>query len=249
MSNLKGKNILITGGNSGIGFETAKLAIGKGAKVIITGRNEQKLIDAVSELGPDAKFQVADASDIEDSIKLGNYLESNGIKLDSLFLNAGIAKFAPIEFIDEQFFDEQFNINVKGLFFTIKHLLPVLGKGSSVILNASINAHIGMPNSSVYAASKAAVISLARTLSGELIDRGIRVNAISPGPIQTPIYGKLGLEEEQLNEMAGQIQKQIPLNRFGNAEEIAKAVLFLASSDSTFMLGSEIIVDGGMSTL
>ncbi len=249
MSTLKEKTILITGGTSGIGFETAKQAIDQGAKVIITGRNEQKLVDAISELGPNAQFKLADASIFGDSLELGNYLEDENVKLDALFLNAGIAKFAPIHDIDEQFFDKQFDINVKGLFFTIKYLLPVLKEGSSVIINASINAHIGMPNSSVYAASKAAVLSLARTLSSELVERGIRVNAISPGPIQTPIYGKLGLEEQQLNAMASHIQEQIPLNRFGNPSEIAKAALFLASNDSSFMLGSEIIIDGGMSTL
>ncbi len=166
-----------------------------------------------------------------------------------LFLNAGIAKLAPIEQTDEAMYDETFNINVKGLYFTVKHLLPLMGEGTSIIINASINANIGMPNSSVYAASKAAVISLARTLSGELVNRGIRVNALSPGPINTPIFSKMGMSPEQLEATATSIQQQVPMGRFGRPEEIAKAALFLASDDSSFVIGAELVADGGMSTL
>ena len=138
---------------------------------------------------------------------------------------------------------------MKGLYFTIKHLLPLMGEGTSIVINASINAYIGMPNSSVYAASKAAVISLARTLSGELVGKGIRVNAISPGPINTPIFGKMGMSPEQLEATATSIQQQVPMGRFGRPEEIAKAALFLASDDSSFVIGAELVADGGMSTL
>ncbi|MFS4418595.1 SDR family oxidoreductase [Maribacter sp. 2307ULW6-5] len=249
MSKLENKTALITGGNSGIGFATAETFIKHGAKVIITGRNEERLQQAVAKLGSAASYIVADSGKMDDLAQLAERVGEHTDKLDVLFLNAGIAKFAPIEYIDESFFDESFNVNVKGVFFTVKHLLPYLFQDSSVILNASINAHIGMPNSSVYAATKAGVISLAKTLSGELKDRGIRVNAISPGPINTPIYQKLGLEEDQLNEMAGHIQSQVPLGRFGNPQEIANAALFLGTDDSKFMLGSELILDGGMSTL
>lgn len=249
MSKLTNKTALITGGNSGIGFTSAETFIANGAKVIITGRNEEKLKEAVAQLGNQASYIVADSGKLDQIESLAAQVGQITDKVDILFLNAGVAKFAPIEYIDEAFFDESFDINVKGLFFTVKHLLPYLKEGSSIIMNASINAHIGMPNSSVYAATKAGVISLAKTLSGELKDRGIRVNTISPGPVSTPIYGKLGLEEAQLNEMAGQIQQQIPMGRFGNTQEIAEAALFLASSDSSFMLGSEIVIDGGMSTL
>lgn len=171
------------------------------------------------------------------------------VQLDILFLNAGIAKFAPLNYIDEEFFDEAFNINVKGVFFTVKYLLPYINNGSSVILNASINAHIGSANASVYAATKASVISLAKTLSGKLIDKNIRVNAISPGPISTPFYDKLGLQKEEFEQMNDELRQQIPMGRIGDAKEIANVVLFLASDASSFMLGSEVVVDGGMSTM
>ncbi len=249
MKKLTNKVALITGGSSGIGLATAKVFAEEGAEVIITGRNQESLDKAVGELEHRVTGMVSDTAQLADIEKLAAELRSQGKQVDVLFLNAGIAKLAPIEQTDEALYDETFNINVKGLYFTIKHLLPLMGEGTSIVINASINAYIGMPNSSVYAASKAAVISLARTLSGELVSRGIRVNAISPGPINTPIFGKMGMSPEQLEATATGIQQQVPMGRFGRPEEIAKAALFLASDDSSFVIGAELVADGGMSTL
>lgn len=249
MKKLANKVALITGGSSGIGLATAKVFAEEGAEVIITGRNQESLDKAVGELEHRVTGMISDTAQLADIEKLAAELRSQGKQVDVLFLNAGIAKLAPIEQTDEALYDETFNINVKGLYFTIKHLLPLMGEGTSIVINASINAYIGMPNSSVYAASKAAVISLARTLSGELVGRGIRVNAISPGPINTPIFGKMGMSPEQLEATATSIQQQVPMGRFGQPEEIAKAALFLASDDSSFVIGAELVADGGMSTL
>ena len=249
MSKLASKVAIITGGNSGIGFTTAKTFAEEGAEVIITGRNQESLDKAVAELGGKVTAIKSDAARIADIERLASELESQGKRVDVLFLNAGIAQLAPIEQTDEALYDQTFDINVKGLYFTIKHLLPLMGEGTSIVINASINAYIGMPNSSVYAASKAAVISMARTLSGELVDRGIRVNVVSPGPINTPIFRKMGMSDEQMEATANSIQQQIPMGRFGRPEEIAKAALFLASEDSSFVIGAELIADGGMSTL
>ncbi|MGB3780952.1 MAG: SDR family NAD(P)-dependent oxidoreductase, partial [Tunicatimonas sp.] len=211
MKKLANKVALITGGSSGIGLATAKVFAEEGAEVIITGRNQESLDKAVGELDHQVTGMISDTAQLADIEKLAAQLQSQGKQIDVLFLNAGIAKLAPIEQTDEALYDETFNINVKGLYFTVKHLLPLMGEGTSVIINASINAYIGMPNSSVYAASKAAVISLARTLSGELVDRGIRVNALSPGPINTPIFSKMGMTEEQLQQTATSIQQQVPM--------------------------------------
>ncbi len=249
MNKLANKVALITGGSSGIGLATAKVFVEEGAEVIITGRNQDSLDKAVGELEHRVTGMISDTAQLADIEKLAAQLQSQGKPIDVLFLNAGIAKLVPIEQTDEAFYDETFNINVKGLYFTIKHLLPLMSEGTSIVINASINAYIGMPNSSVYAASKAAVISLARTLSGELVGKGIRVNAISPGPINTPIFGKMGMSPEQLEATATSIQQQVPMGRFGRPEEIAKAALFLASDDSSFVIGAELVADGGMSTL
>ena len=169
--------------------------------------------------------------------------------IDVLFVNAGIGKFVPVEAVTEDLFDSIMDTNFKGAYFTIQKLLPLITDNASIILNTSINAHIGMPNSSVYAASKAALLTLARTLSAELLGRGIRVNAISPGPITTPILGRLGLPPEAFEEIVKSIKEQVPMKRFGRPEEIAKTALFLASDDSSFLLGTEIVADGGMSQL
>ena len=249
MNKLANKVALITGGSSGIGLATAKAFAEEGAEVIITGRNQASLDKAVGELEHRVTGIVSDTAQLTDIEQLAADLQSQGKRIDVLFLNAGIAKLVPIEQTDEALYDETFDINVKGLYFTVKHLLPLMGEGTSIIINASINAYIGMPNSSVYAASKAAVISLARTLSGELVDRGIRVNALSPGPINTPIFSKMGMSEEQLQQTAASIQQQVPMGRFGRPEEIAQAALFLASDDSSFVIGAELVADGGMSTL
>jgi len=249
MKRLENKVAVITGGNSGIGLATAREFLNEGAQVVLTGRDKSTLDQAASELGSQALTVVSDAGKLDDIQRLGTLVKEKFGRVDVLFLNAGIAKFAPIEMIDEATYEDTFDVNVKGVFFTVKALLPLMKEGSSVIINASINANIGMANSSIYAASKAAALSFARTLSGELVSRKIRVNAISPGPVNTPIYGRLGLPPEQLEQMAGSIQGQVPLGRFGTPEEIAKVALFFASDDSSFILGAELVVDGGMSTI
>lgn len=249
MNRLQGKRALITGGTTGIGLESAKQFLAEGARVIITGQNSDTLAQAQQELGENAIVIKSDAGQVEAQKHLAEAIRQSFGQLDVVFLNAGIGIFQPIEAWDEAAFDKQMTVNLKGPYFLIQSLLPILANPASIVLNTSINAHIGMPNSSVYAASKAAMISLAKTLSGELVERGIRVNAISPGPVSTPIYGKLGVPTESLEQMAEAIRQQIPLKRFGAPIEIAKAAVFLASDESAFMLGSEIVVDGGMSTL
>jgi NAD(P)-dependent dehydrogenase (short-subunit alcohol dehydrogenase family) len=249
MGKLEGKVAVITGGNSGIGLATAKEFAEQGAKVAISGRDQKTLDEVARSLGADALAVRADVAKLADIEKLFAAVKARFGRIDVLFVNAGIGKFAPIEAITEELYDSIIDINLKGAFFTIQRALPLLSDGASIVLNTSINAHIGMPNSSVYAASKAALLSLARTLSAELVGRNIRVNAISPGPVTTPIFGRLGLPAEVLEQTRQSIVSQIPMKRFGRPEEIAKTALFLASSDSSFLLGSEIIADGGMSQL
>ena len=249
MGKLEGKVAVITGGNSGIGLATAREFSEQGARVVITGRDQQTLDAAVRAISGDVLAVRADAASLADIDRLFATVKEKFGQVDVLFINAGIGKFAPLEAVTEELFDDIMDINFKGAYFTIQKALPLLSDGASIVLNTSINAHIGMPNSSVYAASKAALITLARTLSAELLGRGIRVNAVSPGPVSTPIFGRLGLSDEVLDETAKNIQAQVPLKRFGRPEEIAKTVLFLASSDSSFLLGTEIIADGGMSQL
>jgi NAD(P)-dependent dehydrogenase (short-subunit alcohol dehydrogenase family) len=250
MKKLENKTALITGGSSGIGFATAKEFLEQGASaVIITGRNEAALNHAKKELGGKVYTLVSDSASLDDINSLPEQVKVLVNKLDILFINAGIAKFTPIEAVDEKHYDEQFNINVKGAYFTIQKLLPFLNDGASIILNTSINAHMGKAGSSVYSATKAALITFARTLSAELLPRKIRVNAVSPGPVKTQILNRLGLPSDQLEHMATSIQSQVPLARFGNPEEIAKVATFFASDDSSFVLGAELIADGGMVTL
>lgn len=249
MGKLEGKVAVITGGNSGIGLATAKEFKEQGARVVITGRDQQTLDDAKREIGGDVLAIRSDTSSLKEIDKLFATVKERFGHIDVLFVNAGVGKFAPVEAVTEDLFDSIMDINFKGAYFTIQKALPLLNDNASVVLNASINAYIGMPNSSVYAASKAALITLARTLSAELVGRGIRVNAISPGPINTPIFNRLGLPPDALGEMARNIKEQVPMKRFGRPEEIAKTVLFLASEDSSFLLGTEIVADGGMSQL
>jgi NAD(P)-dependent dehydrogenase (short-subunit alcohol dehydrogenase family) len=249
MNRLNGKRTLITGGTSGIGLETARQFLEEGARVAITGTNPATLESAHKELGNDVLAIRADAGNVAGQQAVAEAIRQGFGGLDILFVNAGVADFRPVEQWDEAGFDRSIAINLKGPFFLVQALLPILANPASIVLNTSINAHIGMPNSSVYAATKAGLISLARTLSGELIGRGIRVNAVSPGPISTPLYGKLGLPEADLKAMAASIQNQIPAGRFGNPLEIAKAVVFLASDESAYTVGSELVIDGGMSNL
>ncbi|WP_165186395.1 SDR family oxidoreductase [Caulobacter soli] len=249
MTRLTGKRALITGGTSGIGLETARQFIAEGARVAVTGTNPATLEEARLALGPDAIVLRSNAGDVADQKALAGKLKDAFGQIDAVFINAGVAELKPLEAWDEEGFDRTFDINVKGPLFLVQALTPILANPASIILNGSINAHIGMANSSVYAASKAALISLGKTLSGELISRGVRVNTISPGPIQTPLYGKLGFTEAQLQDVAGSILGQIPAGRFGAPSEVAKAAVFLASDESTFTVGAELVIDGGMSTL
>jgi NAD(P)-dependent dehydrogenase (short-subunit alcohol dehydrogenase family) len=249
MGKLEGKVAVVTGGNSGIGLATAKEFKEQGARVVITGRDQQTLEDAKRVLGDGVEAVRSDTSNLADIDRLFAVIKEKFGKIDVLFVNAGVGKFVPIESVTEDLFDSIMDINFKGAYFTIQKALPLLNDNASIVLNASINAYIGMPNSSVYAASKAALITLARTLSAELVDRGIRVNVVSPGPVTTPIFGKLGMDEDALAETFRNIKTQVPMKRFGRPEEIAKTVLFLASDDSSFLLGTEIVADGGMSQL
>jgi NAD(P)-dependent dehydrogenase (short-subunit alcohol dehydrogenase family) len=246
MDRLKGKRALITGGTSGIGLETARLFLQEGARLAITGRNPDTLAAARNQLGTDVLVIPSDAADVAAQKSVAEAIRQAFGGLDVLFLNAGIAALKPVEQWDERAFDLSFATNVKGPYFLIQALLPILANPASIVVNASINAHIGMPNSSVYGATKAAILSLARTLSGELIGRGIRVNAVSPGPISTPLYGKLGFSEADLKTVATSIQSQVPAGRFGDPKEIANAILFLASDESAYTVGSELIIDGGL---
>src|SRR6266446_8750164 len=249
MGKLEGKVAVITGGNSGIGLATAKEFKEQGARVVITGRDQQTLDEARQEIGGEVLAVRSDTSSLMEIDKLFAVVKEKFGKIDVLFVNAGIGKFAPVEAVTEDLFDSIMDVNFKGAYFTIQKALPLLNDNASIVLNASINAYIGMPNSSVYAASKAALITLARTLSAELVDRGIRVNVVSPGPVTTPIFGKLGMAADALDETLKYIKAQVPMKRFGRPEEIAKTVLFLASSDSSFLLGTEIVADGGLSQL
>jgi len=249
MRKLEGKVAVITGGNSGIGLATAKEFKEQGARVVITGRDQQTLDEAKREIGGDVLALRSDTSRLADIDKLFAAVKEEFGHIDVLFINAGVGKFAPVEAVTEEEFDSIMDINFKGAYFTIQKALPFLNDNASIVLNTSIVAHIGMPNSSVYAASRAALITLARTLSAELVGRGIRVNAVSPGPVTTPILNRLGLPPEALEETRNSLKDQVPMKRFGLPEEIAKTVLFLASTDSSFLLGAEIIADGGMSQL
>lgn len=244
-----GKAALVTGGNSGIGLATALAFAKEGARVVLTGRDQTTLDKAAAQLGKNVIAVQSDAGNVADGIKLAEVLQQQGVMLDAVFINAGVAKLAPFEAVGEEMWDATFNTNLKGPYFLIKALLPRLNPGAAIVLNGSINAHIGMPNTSVYAASKAALISLAKTLSSELLSRNIRVNVVSPGPVTTSLLSRLGLPAEKLSEVAAGIQAQIPLKRFGTPEEIASAVLYLASAESAFIIGTELVADGGMSQL
>lgn len=249
MNRFNEKTVLVTGGTSGIGLAAAKAYAAEGARVVITARDEAALEKARKEIADNAIALRSDAASLQDAHLLAHFLTQLNVRLDAVFINAGIAKFAPFADVQESLWDQIFNTNTKGAYFQIQALLPLLNRGAAIVINGSINAHIGMPGSSVYAASKAALISLAKTLSAELLPQGIRVNVVSPGPIGTPIYGKLGLDAASLEATAKQIQMQVPLGRFGTSEELASTVLHVTAPESAFIVGTEIIVDGGMSQL
>ena len=246
MSKLENKIALVTGGSSGIGLATAKRFIADGAQVVITGRNQETLDAALAELGERATGVRGDVANLDDLDRLFAYIDKQFGRLDVLFANAGIAPFVPFEAVTEEHLDGLFSINVRGLFFTVQKALPLLSEGASVILNASVVAQSGLPNTSVYSATKAAVRSLGRTLAAELSPRGIRVNVVSPGLIETPLVGKLGLSQDEVEAFGAQIVQRTPLGRLGKPEEIAATVAFLASDDASYFTGADLVADGGM---
>ena len=243
MSKLDGKTAVVTGGSSGIGYATARKIRESGAKVIITGRNPEAVEKAAKEIG--AVGLVADQAKLGDIDSLVQRAKEELGGVDVLFINAGIAAFAPVEHLTEEQFDATMNINFKGAFFTLQKFLPILRDGASVINLSSINAYTGMPNTAVYAASKAALNSLTRTAAYELAPRKIRVNAVNPGPTNTAIFGKLGMPDEAVQEFASAMQNRIPLKRFGEPEDVAALVAFLASDEASFITGAEYNIDGG----
>jgi NAD(P)-dependent dehydrogenase (short-subunit alcohol dehydrogenase family) len=242
---LEGKVALITGGNSGIGLATAKQFVNEGAYVFITGRREAELAAAKKQIGKNVTAIQGDVSNLDDLDRLFVQIKKEKGKIDIVFANAGVARYAPLGTITEDFFDSIFDINVKGVLFTVQKSLPLLRDGGSIILNASIVATKGLSSNSVYSATKAAVRSFARTWTTDLKDRRIRVNAISPGPIDTPGLSELLASSETGQQRKKMISTTVPLGRFGRPEEIAKAVVFLASDDASYITGIELFVDGG----
>jgi NAD(P)-dependent dehydrogenase (short-subunit alcohol dehydrogenase family) len=247
---LSGKAAVITGGSSGIGLATAKQFVNEGAYVFITGRRQNELDTAVSEIGRNVTGVQSDVSKMEDLDRLYAAIKEQKGKLDIVFANAGTGAFAPLEQISEEHFDKQFDVNVRGMLFTVQKALPLLQPGGSIVLNASMVSITGSPAFSVYSATKAAVRSFARTWSVDLKERGIRVNAISPGIIPTPGYNaSLGMTKEQVDQFVQNSIDDIPLGRPGTADEVAKAALFLASDDSSYVTGIELFVDGGLAQI
>jgi NAD(P)-dependent dehydrogenase (short-subunit alcohol dehydrogenase family) len=246
MKRLEGKVALVTGGNSGIGLATAKRFHEEGARVVISGRNQKTLDEAVKAIGKDAIAVQADVSNAKDLDRLYATVSQKLGKIDVLFANAGIYKFAPFHATSEALYDELFNINAKGVYFTIQKALPFLNDGASIVINTSVADEVGVVNGSAYAATKSALRSFTRSLAAELVGRNIRVNAVSPGPIETPAgFERTGLSKEAVDEFVKSIVSQVPMKRIGQPSEIAGAVAFLASSDASFMTGAEIPVDGG----
>ena len=244
MSHLNGKIAVVTGGNSGIGYSSAKKLKEDGATVIITGRSAEKVQNAAAELG--VKGIVADVLDLSAIDNAVDQIKNEYGNIDILFVNAGVFSPAPIGQITEELYDNQMGINFKGAVFTVEKFLPIINDGASIINLSSINAYTGMPNTAIYAASKAAMNSYTRTAATELAPRKIRVNAVNPGPVHTPIFGKTGMPAEQLDGFAKAVQNRVPLKRYGQPEDIAELVSFLASDKASFITGSEYNIDGGI---
>lgn len=249
MQRFKNKFALITGGTNGMGLATAQQFIDEGGNVIITGRSEETVNKALKTLEKNAFGIVSDAGNMKDLMNLQNEVRKYTSQIDLVFANAGYGKFAPIEHVDENGFDELFNLLVKGPFFTVQQMLPLMKKGSSVIFNTSVATAIAMPNFSIYSAAKSAVQSFIKTFATELTERGIRVNGISPGHIKTNIFNNTGLNAEQIENAVEQIIPTIPFKRQGEPAEIAHAVLFLASDEASYIHGAELKVDAGISVI
>jgi NAD(P)-dependent dehydrogenase (short-subunit alcohol dehydrogenase family) len=246
MKRLEGKVAVVTGGNSGIGLATAKRLQEEGARVAIVGRSKKTLDEAVKTIGNGVVAVQADVSVAKDLDRLYATVSEKLGKIDILFANAGIYKFAPLAATSESLYDELFDINTRGVYFTIQKAVPLLNDGASIIINTSVAGEIGVPNGTAYAATKAALRSFTRSIAAELVERGIRVNAVSPGPIETPAgFARTGLSKETMDEMLKGFVSQVPMKRIGQPEEIAGTVAFLASQDASFITGAEIPVDGG----
>lgn len=247
MQRFKNKVALITGGTNGMGFATAQEFINEGATVIITGRSQETVDKAVKTLGSNAIGLVSNAGKLADIFDLQKQVTQYTGKIDVLFVNAGYGKFAPIEMVDEAHFDELFNMLVKGTFFTVQQILPLMPAGSSIILNTSFVTAFGIENFSIYSAAKAAVQSFIKTFSSECTTKKIRVNGVSPGQIKTNIFSNTGLSTDQIEGAVAGIIPTLPFKRFGEPSEIAKTVVFLASEDASYIHGAEISIDGGLS--
>lgn len=244
MTHLSGKVAVVTGGNSGIGYATAQKLKADGAQVVITGRSSEKVDRAAAELG--VKGLVADVLNLPALEAAARQVKADYGAIDILFVNAGIFKPAPIGHISEEMFDNQMGINFKGAVFTVEKFLPILNDGSSIINLSSVNAYTGMPNTAIYAASKAAMNSYTRTAATELAPRKIRVNSVNPGPVETAIFDKTGMSDEQIQGFGQAMQQRVPLKRFGRPEDIAELVAFLASDRASFITGAEYNIDGGV---
>jgi NAD(P)-dependent dehydrogenase (short-subunit alcohol dehydrogenase family) len=249
MGKLSGKVAVITGGNSGIGLATAKRFVEEGAQVVITGRRKKELGEAASSIGKNVTAVDGDVTRLEDLDRLYSIVREKHGHIDTLFANAGVGSLAPLGSITAEEFDHEFGINVKGVLFTVQKALPLFKDSGSIILNSSIAGRKGLGGFSVYNATKAAVRSFARTWTSDLKQRKIRVNSISPGPIETPMVGKIGLGEAEMAQFATALTAQVPLGRAGRPEEIASVALFLASDESSFITGVDLCVDGGLAQI